>query len=75
MASEGWPLSWRRIFKHVLEICIARYGPSFPGLGKNWIDHKSWSTKDDWGVHGHVHSTRSGHRQGIQLQKQTILQN
>jgi len=38
MGREGWPFSRRRILEHANEICFARYGSTFEGLGHNWVD-------------------------------------
>ncbi|CAA7257504.1 unnamed protein product [Cyclocybe aegerita] len=35
-AAQGFGLSHRRLKEHVIELCRAHYGTSFPGLGKHW---------------------------------------
>jgi hypothetical protein len=37
-AERGFPFSHRRLREHVDEICRARYGDDFPGVGKRWTD-------------------------------------
>ncbi|KAH7917886.1 hypothetical protein BV22DRAFT_968295, partial [Leucogyrophana mollusca] len=36
--NRGFPLSHRRLREHVNEICRARLGECFPGVGKRWTD-------------------------------------
>ncbi|KAF9237893.1 hypothetical protein BU15DRAFT_20154, partial [Melanogaster broomeanus] len=36
IANRGFPLSHRRLREHVNEICHARLGDAFPGVGKKW---------------------------------------
>ncbi|CAA7258476.1 unnamed protein product [Cyclocybe aegerita] len=35
-AAQGFGLSHHRLKEHVIELCQAHYGTSFPGLGKHW---------------------------------------
>ncbi|KAF9501087.1 hypothetical protein BDN71DRAFT_1380512 [Pleurotus eryngii] len=57
MANRGFPLTHRRLKKHVDEICRAKLGDKFPegGVGKNWTDRflerHSDSLSVYWGHH------------------------
>ncbi|CAA7270386.1 unnamed protein product [Cyclocybe aegerita] len=56
-AAQGFGLSHRRLKEHVIELCRAHYGTSFPGLGKHW-SHRFVERHHE---HLHVYRTRPLH--------------